>query len=148
MRQQILNGSEEQEQEFLFEWAAYRQATYPELKLMFHVPNGGKRDRGTAIKLKRQGVKPGVPDIMLPVPKLKHGYAGLFIEMKTGKNKPTEYQMVYLTELRKQGYYIAVCYGWKEAVRIIETYLNEDKNKLELYALETEQILKKSAKRG
>ena len=35
----------------------------PELEYMHHVPNGGKRDRATAVALKRQGVKAGVPDM-------------------------------------------------------------------------------------
>lgn len=53
-------------QEALFSWAAYRTEIMPELQYMYHVPNGGKRDAATAVALKRQGVKAGVPDIMLP----------------------------------------------------------------------------------
>ena len=53
-------------QEALFSWAAYRTGLMPELQYMYHVPNGGKRDKATAAVLKRQGVKAGVPDIMLP----------------------------------------------------------------------------------
>lgn len=52
-------------QEALFNWAAYRTGLMPELQYMYHVPNGGKRDAATAVALKRQGVKAGVPDIML-----------------------------------------------------------------------------------
>ena len=52
-------------QEALFSWAAYRTGLMPELQYMYHVPNGGKRDKATAAVLKRQGVKAGVPDIML-----------------------------------------------------------------------------------
>lgn len=51
-------------QEALFSWAAYRTGLMPELQYMYHVPNGGKRDKATAAVLKRQGVKAGVPDIM------------------------------------------------------------------------------------
>ena len=54
-------------QEALFSWAAYRTGLMPELQYMYHVPNGGKRDAATAVALKRQGVKAGVPDIMLDV---------------------------------------------------------------------------------
>ena len=49
-------------QEALFSWAAYRTEIMPELQYMYHVPNGGKRDKATAAVLKRQGVKAGVPD--------------------------------------------------------------------------------------
>lgn len=47
-------------QEALFSWAAYRTGLMPELQYMYHVPNGGKRDKATAAVLKRQGVKAGV----------------------------------------------------------------------------------------
>ncbi len=33
--------------------------------LWCHVPNGGKRDQLTGARLKRQGVKPGVPDVLI-----------------------------------------------------------------------------------
>ena len=70
-------------QEALFSWAAYRTEIMPELQYMYHVPNGGKRDAATAVALKRQGVKAGVPDIMLPA--ARAGYHGLYIELKGGQ---------------------------------------------------------------
>lgn len=42
-------------QEALFSWAGYNMGRMPELEYMHHVPNGGKRDRATAVALKRQG---------------------------------------------------------------------------------------------
>lgn len=77
-------------QEALFSWAAYRTEIMPELQYMYHVPNGGKRDAATAVALKRQGVKAGVPDIMLPA--ARAGYHGLYIELKAGKNTTTKKQ--------------------------------------------------------
>lgn len=79
-------------QEALFSWAAYRTGLMPELQYMYHVPNGGKRDAATAVALKRQGVKAGVPDIMLPA--ARAGYHGLYIELKAGKNTTTKKQRV------------------------------------------------------
>ncbi len=52
------------------------------------MPNGGKRDKATAAVLKRQGVKAGVPDIMLPA--ARAGYHGLYIELKAGENTTTK----------------------------------------------------------
>lgn len=77
-------------QEALFSWAAYRTGLMPELQYMYHVPNGGKRDKATAAVLKRQGVKAGVPDIMLPA--ARAGYHGLYIELKAGENTTTKKQ--------------------------------------------------------
>ena len=51
-------------QEALFSWAGYNMQRMPELEFLHHVPNGGKRDAATAVALKRQGVKAGVPDIV------------------------------------------------------------------------------------
>lgn len=108
-------------QEALFSWAAYNMQRMPELEYMHHVPNGGKRDKATAIALKRQGVKAGVPDIHLPVPRGE--YHGLYIELKAGKNTTTAKQREWLEFLRQQGYYTAVCYGWQIAAELIEKYL-------------------------
>lgn len=79
-------------QEALFSWAAYRTEIMPELQYMYHVPNGGKRDKATAAVLKRQGVKAGVQDIMLPA--ARAGYHGLYIELKAGENTTTKKQRV------------------------------------------------------
>jgi len=59
--------TENQEQAALFEWARLSEKRHPELKLLHHIPNGGARDGRTGAVLKRTGVKPGVPDICLPV---------------------------------------------------------------------------------
>jgi hypothetical protein len=93
-------------QETLFSWAAYRTEIMPELQYMYHVPNGGKRDKATAAVLKRQGVKAGVPDIMLPA--ARAGYHGLYIELKAGENTTTKKQKEWLEYLRQQGYYTAM----------------------------------------
>ena len=62
-------NKEADEQEALFAWAEYQKGKYPELELMYHIPNGGSRNKAEAARLKAQGVKPGVPDICLPVPR-------------------------------------------------------------------------------
>lgn len=108
-------------QEALFSWAQLNERRMPELEFMHHVPNGGKRDKATAIALKRQGVKAGVPDIVLPAPKGQ--YHGLYIELKAGDNKTTQKQREFLSFLRQQGYYTAVCYGWQAAAGLIERYI-------------------------
>ena len=108
-------------QEALFSWAAYRTEIMPELQYMYHVPNGGKRDKATAAVLKRQGVKAGVPDIMLPA--ARAGYHGLYIELKVGKNRTSSNQKKWLKSLNAQGYKAVVCYGFNEATSMILRYL-------------------------
>lgn len=112
---------EEAEQAALFEWAAYKAGQCPELAFMFHIPNGGLRNKATAARLKAAGVKPGVPDIFLPVTRGNH--AGLFVEMKYGSNKPTKEQQKYFDMLRREGYAVEVCYSCEEAIQAITAYL-------------------------
>ena len=63
--------TEDVEQICLFRWATAQQGKYPELALMYHVPNGGKRSKSEAARFRAMGVKAGVPDIFLPVGILK-----------------------------------------------------------------------------
>ena len=109
-------------QEALFSWAAYRTEIMPELQYMYHVPNGGKRDAATAVALKRQGVKAGVPDIMLPA--ARAGYHGLYIELKRKRGgRTSDHQSEWLDALSAQGYKAALCYGWEQAAGTIIEYL-------------------------
>lgn len=113
--------SESTEQQALFEWAEFASKKTPELKLLHAIPNGGKRHISTAVRLKREGVKSGVPDVFLPVPKgTQHG---LYIEMKVDRNKPSENQKWWIEQLQRQGYRVEVCYGWGEAVKVITEYM-------------------------
>lgn len=116
-----MKQEEHREQVFLFAWAAWAVMERPELALLFAVPNGGLRDAVTGKRLKDEGVKAGVPDIILPVP--RGAYHGLFIELKAGKNRPTAEQRGWLEALEGQGYRAAVCYGAAEARALIEEYL-------------------------
>lgn len=112
---------EAEHQTALFQWAELMAGVYPELAWMFHVPNGGKRDRVTAARLKAEGVKAGVPDIVLPVPRGK--YHGLWIELKTDGGKPSKDQRDWMDYLNSMGYCALLCYGWQTAREEIELYL-------------------------
>lgn len=109
------------EQEALFRWTAFVRGRFPEIDLLYHIPNGGSRNRIEAAKLKRQGVKAGVPDLCLPV--ARANWHGLYIEMKAGKNTPTKKQKEWISALRGQGYAVEVCYGWERATEVITEYL-------------------------
>ena len=113
---------EEQMQADVFQWAEWQSKKHPELAYMFHIPNGGYRHKATAARMKRAGQKAGVPDIFLPTS--RGGKHGLFIELKFGKNKPTEKQENYIAFLGCQGYATAICYSFDEAINAILDYLN------------------------
>ena len=114
--------TEGEEQALLFSWAAMSLRKYPELRLLFHIPNGGKRGKAEAARFKAEGVKAGVPDLFLPVARGK--YHGLFIELKRYKGgRLSEFQRSWLLRLELQGYRAEVAHGWKEAAEIIKNYL-------------------------
>lgn len=125
LKEQIVSKAhiqrEAAEQEALFRWASYMCGKYSELRLLHHIPNGGSRNKIEATNLKRQGVKSGVPDICLPVPRAN--FHGLYIELKAGKNKATEKQRDWLYALQEQGYVAVICVGCEQAIEVITKYL-------------------------
>ena len=113
--------TEADEQTTLFEWAELQSGRYPELKLLYHVPNGGSRNKIEAARLQAQGVKAGVPDLCLPV--ARGGNHGLYIELKRQRGgRISEEQVRWIM---KHGYSAAICRGWEEAARTIVEYLQQ-----------------------
>ena len=115
--------AEHDEQVALFDWLGLRanQAGMGALRFAFAIPNGGWRAKTTGKWLKAEGLKPGVPDTFLPIP--RGGYFGLWIEMKWGGNKPTLEQIAYLNFLDSVGFCTRVCYDAEEAMAEIEWYM-------------------------
>lgn len=116
-----MKSKESVEQSQLMTWARYMSGKHPEISLLYHIPNGGSRNKIEAVHLKQQGVKAGVPDLCLPV--ARGEYHGLYIEMKVRGNKPTENQKEWIANLRNQGYKAEICYGWESAAEVITGYL-------------------------
>lgn len=124
--------TESEEQQCLFRWAAYQSGAYPELELLYHVPNGGSRIKSEAVRFKAEGVKAGVPDLCLPV--ARGGYHGMYIELKRQKGGRTSpEQEHWIQVLRGQGYYAMVCEGWEPAARSILFYLKMPPGTKELF---------------
>lgn len=116
--------SEAQHQAAVMKWSRQPEirSRWPELALLYHIPNGGTRDAIEGRHLKQQGVKRGVPDLCLPAAKGR--YHGLYLEMKTETGRPTAEQKWWGEQLLKQGYMWEVCHGWRSAVRVLELYLS------------------------
>lgn len=125
--------TEHDEQVAIFQWANTMMSRYPELRLLFAVPNGAKlpwrrnsknqRYSPEAIRLTGEGLRRGVPDMCLPV--ARGGYHGAFFELKAGKNKPSLEQLWWVDTLTEQGYYAVVEWGAENMIRLIEDYLGE-----------------------
>jgi hypothetical protein len=87
----------------------------------YAVPNGGLRSYNEAVKLKRGGVKAGVPDICIPMP--FGGCHGLYIELKrTVGGKVSPKQAEWLGFLNEQGHRAVCVKGFEEAKTVVEEY--------------------------
>jgi hypothetical protein len=90
--------------------------------LFYHVPNGGFRRKEEAAKFKAMGVKPGVPDLHIPIP--RKGYHGLFLELKrVSGGTLSKVQSYWLSELEKQGYAVYVAKGANDLIDYVKNYL-------------------------
>lgn len=89
----------------------------------YHIPNGGVRSWKEAVKFRRLGVRAGVPDLCLPLP--RSCYHGLYVELKrVSGGRLTDSQQFWLELLRKNGYMAEVCHGAEEAKKVIMGYMN------------------------
>ena len=113
--------TEADEQKAVIQWCILMEGRWPELEYIYHVPNGGSRNAREAANLKAQGVKPGVPDLELPV--ARGAYTGLHIELKHGKSTVSLEQKRWLRTLKKMGRCAVVCYEAEAAIKTIQEYL-------------------------
>lgn len=130
----LAGESESSHQIALFAWCALPavQAEFPELKWFHSIPNGGSRGdtaKSRAIeggKIKAEGVKRGVSDMMLPVKRAQ--WPGLYLELKKMPGKgvgPSEEQTEFGEFVMSQGYAFAVVYGWRAARDMLIAYLTQ-----------------------
>lgn len=118
-----LRTTEATEQAALFDFLSRIEPRMPAVRWAFHVPNGGHRMKVVARRLKREGVKAGVPDVWLPV--RRDPYIGFVCELKVGRNRPTTAQRAWLDLLDDQGWRAVVCWGWQQAASELLRYLGE-----------------------
>ena len=125
--------SEHDEQAMVIEWADSMAAwkKYPELSLLYAIPNGGyvlagdaARRSAAAAKLRAEGLRAGFPDLALAV--ARRGFWALFIEMKSTRKgaAPSDDQIRWRDALVDAGNRAVICYGHKEAIKEIEWYLD------------------------
>jgi len=121
--------TESEHQILVIQWAKLSEGKYPELELLHHIPNGGQRSITTAARLKKEGVKAGVPDLFLPV--ARGGYHGLYIEMKKEGGRLSNNQKYWIKKLKEQEYKVEVCFGFEEAKNELTSYVEWPKGKAE-----------------
>jgi hypothetical protein len=119
-------GSEHAHQAAIFQWIAIEgRNELRDVDMLFAVPNGGSRTPSVAAAMRAEGVKPGVPDMVLPVP---IHYYGLYIELKVPGRERTrnggrdDEQVKWHKRLRAMGYAVVTAYGWHAAVGTLRAY--------------------------
>ena len=100
---------------------------FPELELMHSIPNGDWRGFKTAKKLKAEGLKPGIPDISLPIP--RGGYHGMYLELKNARGSVKADQWRIMIELHKHGYFVALTNSLTKAQCLVLQYLEGEINR-------------------
>lgn len=121
-REAIPEPTESVEQQRLFQWARMAAGARPELDLLYHIPNEGKRSVKNGARMKAEGLKKGVPDVCLPV--ARSGCHGLYIELKRERSgRATPEQVAWMDALMAEGYAVSLCHGWERAAEAIEAYL-------------------------
>jgi hypothetical protein len=138
----IPGNGEHDHQAALFHWlvveprlAKYRRWSEAERRWVFpafSVPNARKISMAGMLYYKAEGLQPGVPDVVIAVPRsTEQGsafYGGLFIEMKSParrnrKDALQDNQVEWLALLAEMGYKTVVCYSVDEAKTAVEQYL-------------------------
>ena len=128
-------ATEHEHQVTLFEWSRHPHtlARYPQVSMLYSIPNGGHRHASTAAKMQREGQRPGMPDVCLPVAAFisnaliyeRIRYAALYLELKVRENDVTDEQDAVMRELHAHGNAVTTAWGWQQAAAEIIDYLTE-----------------------
>ena len=109
-------------------WFDYQ---YKELsELLFHPANGGKRDAKEGARMKKLGVRAGVPDLFFSIPKLIQNdkytiiIMGLYIEFKSENGRLTKSQLKFKEKAEKFGYKYIVCKDLEGFQQEIKDYIH------------------------
>ena len=118
-------ATEAQEQTAVISWWRYACRIYgvPECALL-HIANEGTRSAARGRLQKKQGVRAGVSDLFLSVP--RGTFSGLWIEMKRKGGRVRPEQREFLGHMQTLGYDGAVCHGFDEARRKIVAYMTQE----------------------
>lgn len=119
------------------QWAAMQVGKWPALRLLYAVPNGAffggeaktlnsgrKVSMGIirAQKLRKEGLKSGVPDLVLPI--ARGGFHGLYLELKNGDKSPLRPEQVeWLDALNAEGHKAVVARSFETAVDLLRWYV-------------------------
>jgi len=88
--------------------------------LIIHFPNEGKRTFSFGKSLKNLGLRKGVSDLFIAMP--RHGFGGAWIELKSRNGFLTKYQKLFLKDMDEQNFFTKVCYCIDDTIETIKWY--------------------------
>jgi len=112
----------------LIRWRDLNVHRYPCLRLLYHIPNEGKRAKWVS---KAVGIVAGMPDYCLPIPveqlRTRPGaapedYAGFYLELKAPGQKPTVKQSDTMMLLRQYRHFVTWTDSLQVAIDTLEWY--------------------------
>jgi hypothetical protein len=77
----------------------------------------------TAKKMKQAGYKKGIPDLLIFEP--RGPYAGLAIEVKTDKGRPSPHQKEWIAALNSRGWRADICKGLDACIQVVDEYFGK-----------------------
>ena len=98
------------------------RSEFPALELTYAIPNGGHRHPAVGGKMKREGVRRGMPDLCLPVP--VDPWGALYQEVKIPGRNMSAYQVEKAEQLRAAGNVVVVCHSLDELLTSAKNYLS------------------------
>jgi hypothetical protein len=112
---------ERDHQTAFFTWLRISEPQFPLLSRFFATAHFGSDAQDIAPETRYSGVRGGVPETFLPVP--RGGRHGLWIEFKAGKKTLTSEQSEWKLFLEHEGYQVHVVHDWIEAACVTLMYL-------------------------
>jgi hypothetical protein len=99
----------------ILEWM---RLVLPPGSLIWHTPNGGSRDVREAAKLKKMGVVPGIPDLVV----FMDGAFAFSLEVKAQAGRLSAEQHGVHAVMRRLGFKVAVVRGIDEARQALASW--------------------------
>ena len=91
---------------------------YPNL-VIFAVPNGGSRNLYEAKNMKESGTLAGVADLVI----VGNGGRVLFVEMKAGRNKQEDSQVLFQNKVEKLGHKYIICRSREQFMKEVDLWV-------------------------
>jgi hypothetical protein len=118
-RPKVLHPTEHQIQKAFFDWLAL---AYPGANLVtWATPNAARRSYQMAAVMKAEGLRSGVPDVFMAVPRGQSH--GLFLEFKSHAGRLTANQVDFCANLVGMGYQVLVVRSLDEARLAVTRYM-------------------------